>query len=165
MAVNLSARQFKHCDIDAIVREVLQDTGLDGRYLELEVTEGIVMENTEALIATMDSLKAIGVRLSLDDFGTGYSNLAYLKRFPLDTIKIDRSFVSGIGQGDDAVIAATVITLGHHLKLKVIAEGVETAVQRGALLQLGCDIMQGYLFSKPLTAEAATALLWQHQTG
>ncbi|MEB0135384.1 EAL domain-containing protein [Actimicrobium sp. CCC2.4] len=165
MAVNLSARQFKHNDVEAMVRDVLLDTGLDGRHLELEVTEGIVMENTEALIVTMDALKAIGVRLSLDDFGTGYSNLAYLKRFPLDTIKIDRSFVSGIGQGDDAVIAATVITLGHHLNLTVIAEGVETPDQRNVLQQLGCDIMQGYLFSRPLTAEATTALLWQHQPG
>jgi EAL domain-containing protein (putative c-di-GMP-specific phosphodiesterase class I) len=142
---------------------VLQKTGLDGRYLELEVTEGIAMENTEALIATMVSLKELGVRLSLDDFGTGYSNLAYLKRFPLDTIKIDRSFISGIGQGDDAVIAATVITLGHHLNLKVIAEGVETQAQLGVLEQLGCDHMQGYLFSRPLATDAVTALLWQHQ--
>jgi diguanylate cyclase (GGDEF)-like protein/PAS domain S-box-containing protein len=163
MAVNLSARQFKHSDVRTLVSEVLQKTGLDGRYLELEVTEGIAMENTEALIATMVSLKELGVRLSLDDFGTGYSNLAYLKRFPLDTIKIDRSFISGIGQGDDAVIAATVITLGHHLNLKVIAEGVETQAQLGVLEQLGCDHMQGYLFSRPLATDAVTALLWQHQ--
>ncbi|MFT5962115.1 MAG: diguanylate cyclase (GGDEF)-like protein/PAS domain S-box-containing protein [Burkholderiaceae bacterium] len=163
MAVNMSARQFKHHDVAALVRGVLHETGMDGRYLELEVTEGIVMENTETLIDTMASLKEIGVRLSLDDFGTGYSNLAYLKRFPLDTIKIDRSFISGIGQGDDAVIAATVITLGHHMNLKVIAEGVETQAQLGVLQQLGCDLMQGYLFSRPLTTEAITALLWQHQ--
>ncbi len=163
MAVNLSARQFKHNDVVALVRDVLQDTGMEGKYLELEVTEGIVMDNTEALIATMASLKDIGVRLSLDDFGTGYSNLAYLKRFPLDTIKIDRSFINGIGQGDDAVIAATVITLGHHLKLKVIAEGIETEAQFGVLQQLGCDHMQGYLFSRPLATEAVTALLWQDQ--
>ncbi|MDY7573250.1 EAL domain-containing protein [Actimicrobium sp. CCI2.3] len=164
MAVNLSARQFKHNDVAALVRDVLQETGMDGKYLELEVTEGIVIANTEALIATMEALKQLGARLSLDDFGTGYSNLAYLKRFPLDTIKIDRSFVSGIGQGDDAVIAATVITLGHHLKLKVVAEGVETQAQLGVLQQLGCDHMQGYLFSWPLATEAVTALLWQHRT-
>ncbi len=163
MAVNLSARQFKHNDMRTLVRKVLEETELDGCYLELEVTESIAMENTEALIDTMASLKELGVRLSLDDFGTGYSNLAYLKRFPLDTIKIDRSFISGIGQGDDAVIAATVIALGHHMNLKVIAEGVETHAQLGVLQQLGCDLMQGYLFSRPLTTEAVTALLWEHQ--
>jgi diguanylate cyclase (GGDEF)-like protein/PAS domain S-box-containing protein len=163
MAVNLSARQFRQHNVATLVRDVLQETGMDGSYLELEVTEGIVMDNTEALIATMVALKELGVRLSLDDFGTGYSNLAYLKRFPLDTIKIDRSFISGIGQGDDAVIAATVITLGHHLNLMVIAEGVETQTQLDVLQQLGCDHMQGYLCSQPLSIDAVTALLWQHQ--
>jgi EAL domain-containing protein (putative c-di-GMP-specific phosphodiesterase class I) len=164
MAVNLSARQLKHNDMSDIVQKVLQDVGLDGKYLELELTEGMVMENAEALIATMDRLKALGVRLSLDDFGTGYSNLGYLKRFPLDSIKIDKSFVKGIGKGShEGVIAATVITLGHSLKLKVIAEGVETEEQLGALRMLGCDMSQGFLFSRPLPAGEMTALLRRHQ--
>jgi EAL domain-containing protein (putative c-di-GMP-specific phosphodiesterase class I) len=160
MAVNLSARQFKHSDMSDMVQAVLQDTGLDGRYLELELTEGIVMDNAETLIATMKRLKQYGVRLSLDDFGTGYSNLGYLRRFPLDMIKIDKSFVSGIGTGsDEGMIAATVITLGHSLKLKVIAEGVEAEVQLAALRMLGCDMMQGFLFSRPLPVAKMTTLL------
>ena len=164
MAVNLSARQFKNRTFDVTVQNVLQQTGLPGHYLELELTEGIVMDNASLLIESMAVLKDLGVRLSLDDFGTGYSNLAYLKRFPLDMIKIDKSFVSGIGQGgDEGVIAATVITLGHSLKLKVIAEGVETETQKRALQLLDCDLMQGYLFSRPLSATDATALLHSHQ--
>ena len=162
MAVNLSARQFKHKDMSDTVRQVLHETGLNGNWLELELTEGIVMENAEALIATMNRLKTFGVRLSLDDFGTGYSNLGYLKRFPLDAIKIDRSFVSGIGDdfgADESMIASTVITLGHSLRLAVIAEGVETSEQLRTLKALKCDIMQGFLFSVPLSASAMTKLL------
>ena len=155
IAVNLSARQFKHHDLSDMVRQVLQDTGMDGRYLELELTEGIVMDNAAVLIETMHRLKAFGVRLSLDDFGTGYSNLVYLKRFPLDMIKIDKSFIAGIVTDDeDRSIAATVIALGHGLKLRVIAEGVETVAQLAVLRQLGCDMMQGYLFSEPISAAA-----------
>ena len=164
MAVNLSARQFKSKSFETTVQNVLQQTGLLGNYLELELTEGIVMDNALLLIEAMTALKNLGVRLSLDDFGTGYSNLAYLKRFPLDMIKIDKSFVNGIGQGgDEGVIAATVITLGHSLKLKVIAEGVETEIQKRALQLLDCDLMQGYLFSRPLSATDATALLHSHR--
>lgn len=163
MAVNLSARQFKNKTLATTVQKALQETALDGKFLELELTEGIVMDNAPLLIEAMAELKALGARLSLDDFGTGYSNLAYLKRFPLDMIKIDKSFVNGIGQGgDEGVIAATVITLGHSLKLNVIAEGVETEAQKRALQLLGCDLMQGYLFSRPLSATDATALLRSH---
>ncbi len=165
MAVNLSARQFKQKDMSDTVRQVLHETGLNGNWLELELTEGIVMENAEALIATMNRLKTYGVRLSLDDFGTGYSNLGYLKRFPLDAIKIDRSFISGIGAdfgADESMIASTVITLGHSLRLAVVAEGVETSEQLRTLKALKCDIMQGFLFSTPLSAPAMTHLLEQH---
>ena len=163
MAVNLSARQFKNKTLAVTVQQALEKTALPGQYLELELTEGMVMENAPLLIEAMNELKALGVRLSLDDFGTGYSNLVYLKRFPLDMIKIDKSFVNGIGQGgDEGIIAATVITLGHSLKLKVIAEGVETDAQMRALQMLGCDMMQGYLFSRPLSAPDATALLNRH---
>ena len=164
VAVNLSARQFKSKTFSTTVQQVLQQTSLAGKYLELELTEGIVMDNASLLIEAMSALKDLGVRLSLDDFGTGYSNLAYLKRFPLDMIKIDKSFVNGIGQGgDEGVIAATVITLGHSLKLTVIAEGVETEEQKRALQLLDCDLMQGYLFSRPLSVADATALLQCHQ--
>ena len=164
MAVNLSARQFKNKTLGKTVQQILQQTALPGQFLELELTEGIVMDNAPVLIEALRELKMLGVRLSLDDFGTGYSNLGYLKRFPLDMIKIDKSFVNGIGQGgDEGVIAATVITLGHSLKLKVIAEGVETEAQKSALQLLGCDVMQGYLFSRPLAAHDATALLHRHQ--
>lgn len=160
IAVNLSARQFKHSDLSDMVEQVLRDTRLDGKYLELELTEGIVMEHADILIDTMHRLKAFGVRLSLDDFGTGYSNLAYLKRFPLDLIKIDKSFVAGIvDDDDDRSIAAAVITLGHSLKLKVMAEGVETSRQLAVLQSLGCDMAQGYLFSEPISASELTTLL------
>lgn len=160
MAVNLSARQFRDKNLEEMVPRVLREADLDARWLELELTEGIVMDNTEAMIATMHSLKTIGVRLSLDDFGTGYSNLGYLKRFPLDTLKIDRSFISGIRtDNEEAIIAATIIVLGHNLRLSVIAEGVETAEQRDLLCTMGCDVMQGDLFSRPLSAAAMTEFL------
>lgn len=164
MAVNLSARQFRHDAIGETVRRVLEQTGLDGRYLELEVTESMVMGNGEALISTMKQIKGFGVRLSLDDFGTGYSNLGYLNRFPLDSIKIDKSFIDNIGKSrSEDMIATTVISLGHSLRLKVIAEGVETAEQLGVLESLGCDMMQGFLFSRPVPPGAIRTLLEQHQ--
>jgi diguanylate cyclase (GGDEF)-like protein/PAS domain S-box-containing protein len=159
VAVNMSARQFRQPDVSAVVQRALRESGLDGRYLELELTESLVMDNAEALIATMRELKSLGVRLSIDDFGTGYSNLGYLKRFPLDALKIDRSFVSGIGTDDDGAIAATVVTLGHSLGLHVVAEGVETEVEMEFLRDMGCDIMQGYLIGKPMMPEQLAALL------
>jgi diguanylate cyclase (GGDEF)-like protein/PAS domain S-box-containing protein len=160
VAVNLSARQFKNLKLTDVVKNVLRDTGLEGQYLELELTEGIVMENTELLIETMYDLKKMGVRLSLDDFGTGYSNLAYLTRFPLDIIKIDRSFVMSIGKnGDKGLIASTVITLAHSLSLKVIAEGVETEEQQNFLIEHDCDCIQGYLFSPPMAPKELAKLI------
>jgi len=160
VAVNLSARQFKNLKLIEVIKNVLRDTGLEGQYLELELTEGIVMENTEILIETMYDLKKMGVRLSLDDFGTGYSNLAYLTRFPLDIIKIDRSFVMSIGKnGDKGLIASTVITLAHSLSLKVIAEGVETEEQQKFLIEHNCDVIQGYLFSPPMAPKELAKLI------
>lgn len=155
VAVNLSARQFKHNEVAATVSRVLKETGLEGRDLELELTESIVMEDVDRLIMTMHEIKSLGVRFSIDDFGTGYSNLGYLRRFPIDAVKIDRSFVEDIWEGgpDDGVIANMIITLGHNLKLKVIAEGVETAAQLAFLSIAGCDMAQGFYVSRPLSAD------------
>lgn len=153
VAVNLSVRQVKDDDLFEVVRGALESTGLDGKYLELEVTESIVMQDVEQVIRTMQDLKSLGVKLSIDDFGTGYSNLAYLKRFPLDTIKIDKSFVSDIRSANDASggeIANMIISLGHNLNLEIVAEGVETEEQKLFLREAGCDLVQGYYISHPL---------------
>ncbi|MDR3482091.1 MAG: EAL domain-containing protein [Burkholderiaceae bacterium] len=160
MAVNLSARQFKQQDIVKMVSRALQETGCDPSSLELEITESIVMENPEAAAATLQQLADMGVCLSIDDFGTGYSSLSYLKRFPIHTLKIDRSFVRDIdSDADDAAIAKAVIALAHSMKLKVIAEGVETVEQLEFLRQQACDQMQGYYLSRPLAAPQLETLL------
>jgi diguanylate cyclase (GGDEF)-like protein/PAS domain S-box-containing protein len=160
MAVNLSARQFRQQDLVEVVTRILQETGLDAAYLELELTESMVMQNVETTIATLTRLKAIGVKFSIDDFGTGYSSLSYLKRFPIDYLKIDQSFVRDISTDpDDAAITKTIISMAHDLGLRVIAEGVETQEQETFLRLHHCDEMQGYLFSKPVSAEQVEALL------
>jgi EAL domain-containing protein (putative c-di-GMP-specific phosphodiesterase class I) len=147
--------------MDSLVQRVLEETGLASRYLNLELTEGAVLENAEALIGMLKRLKKLGVQLSIDDFGTGYSNLSYFRRFALDVIKIDRSFVSSIGCSEvDDAIAAAVINFGHSLKLQVIAEGIETEEQLAFLRAHGCDTMQGKLFSRPLPANELTELLY-----
>jgi diguanylate cyclase (GGDEF)-like protein/PAS domain S-box-containing protein len=160
VAVNLSVRQFHRQDLAASVHDILRATGLDPASLTLELTESLIMQQADASIAALRDLKAMGMRLSVDDFGTGYSSLSYLKRFPLDTLKIDQSFVRDIpGDADDAAIAGAVITMAHSLGLKVVAEGVETAEQLRFLREHGCDSMQGYYFSRPLPAEQFEALL------
>jgi diguanylate cyclase (GGDEF)-like protein len=160
VAVNLSARQFQEPGLVGHITDALADTGLPPRLLELEITESNAMQNAQAAIQTLRELKALGVRISIDDFGTGYSSLSYLKRFPIDTLKVDQSFIRDIGaDADDAAIATAVIALAHTLKLDVVAEGVETAGQRDFLAASGCDLMQGYLFSPPVTAEACGELL------
>jgi len=160
MSVNLSARQFKQQDIVKMVSRALQETGCGASGLELEITESIVMENPEAAAATLQKLSDMGVCLSIDDFGTGYSSLSYLKRFPIHTLKIDRSFVRDIdSDADDAAIAKAVIALAHSMKLKVIAEGVETVEQLEFLRQQACDQMQGYYLSRPLAALQLETLL------
>jgi EAL domain-containing protein (putative c-di-GMP-specific phosphodiesterase class I) len=160
VAVNLSARQFKQRNLLHAVAAVLMETGLDASCLELELTESMVMHDVEQATAIMGNLKALGVQLSIDDFGTGYSSLAYLRHFPIDVLKIDKSFVSDITHSsDDAAIVCAIISLAHNLRLKVIAEGVETKAQLEFLRQHGCDQMQGYLFSRPLAAPAFEALL------
>jgi EAL domain-containing protein (putative c-di-GMP-specific phosphodiesterase class I) len=160
IAVNLSGRQFNQADLVEMVARMLRETRLDPRHLELEITEGIVMDNPAEVIVTLTALRDMGVQLSIDDFGTGYSSLSYLKRYPVHRLKIDQSFVRDvIGGADAAAIARAVITLGHALNLRVIAEGVETREQMMFLRDLGCDEMQGYYFSKPRSVEEMTAVL------
>jgi diguanylate cyclase (GGDEF)-like protein len=160
LAVNICARQFRQSDVVAMVAAALQESGLDGEHLEVEITESVLMEDTEATVNTLNGLKALGVRISVDDFGTGYSSLNYLKRFPIDTLKIDRSFVSDIpNDPDDAVITTAIIGLAHNLRRSVIAEGVETREQLNFLRENQCDEAQGYLFSKPLNVMQMTAYL------
>ena len=154
LAVNVSAREFTAA-LPARVTETLKRYGLEPSWLELEITESTLMHNIDRVIGIMDQITATGVTLSLDDFGTGYSSLSYLKRFPIDTLKIDRSFTIGIpGDANDCAIANTIISIAQQLKHKVIAEGVETVEQLAFLKNSGCDEVQGYLFSRPLTAAA-----------
>ena len=160
MAVNISPRQFADPELPKIVLHALRASGLAPEWLELEVTEGAAMHDVDTAIATLHAFKAIGVSLSIDDFGTGYSSLAYLKRFPIDKLKVDQSFVRNMTEdASDAAIARSVITLGHSLGLTVIAEGVETEDHLRLLGEYGCDEFQGYLFSRPKPAAELRALL------
>jgi len=160
MAVNISPRQFADPELPQIVLHALRASGLAPEWLELEVTEGAAMHDVDTAIATLHAFKAIGVRLSIDDFGTGYSSLAYLKRFPIDKLKVDQSFVCNMTEDpSDAAIARSVITLGHSLGLTVIAEGVETEAHLRLLGEYGCDEFQGYLFSRPKPAAEVRAML------
>jgi diguanylate cyclase (GGDEF)-like protein/PAS domain S-box-containing protein len=160
VAINLSARQLRHAGFSRVVATTLAECRIEPKLLEVEITESSLMENPEEAQIALAELKEIGVTLAIDDFGTGYSSLAYLKRFPFDTLKIDRSFVRDIpGDSDDATIARTIIALAHSLSLEVVAEGVETEEQLAFLLLNRCDLAQGYLFAKPLPGAASTALL------
>jgi diguanylate cyclase (GGDEF)-like protein/PAS domain S-box-containing protein len=160
VTVNLSGSQFRQETLLGTIDQVLRDTGLDPHYLELELTESIIMKDAEATITMLYKLKSMGLRLSIDDFGTGYSSLSYLKRFPLDTLKVDRSFVRNVTTDpDDAAITTAIIAMAHSLNLKVIAEGVETEKQLAFLSKQKCDEMQGYLFSPPVPAAVLTQLL------
>jgi diguanylate cyclase (GGDEF)-like protein len=160
MAVNLSARQFRHQDLLQPIRRILQETGFDPHHLELEITESLIMQGAGKTIAILEALDEMGIRLSLDDFGTGYSSLSYLKRFPIDTVKIDRSFVRDIHTDpNDAAITSAIIAMAHSLRLSVIAEGVETEEQLAFLRERNCNEYQGYYFSKPLPAEQVERLV------
>ncbi|MBA5635486.1 EAL domain-containing protein [Duganella sp. LX20W] len=160
VAVNLSAGQFGHDSTVPFVEGTLRRFGIPPACLGLEITEGTVMGDPDKAVAALKRLKDIGVSISLDDFGTGYSSLGYLKRFPIDVLKIDKSFVDDVTTNpNDAAIALSVISLAHNLNLRVIAEGVETREQVDFLAQRGCDEMQGYYFSRPVGADAFTALL------
>ncbi|MYN09280.1 EAL domain-containing response regulator [Pseudoduganella aquatica] len=160
VAVNLSGSQFAHDGTVASVEQALRRHGVPAASLGLEITEGTVMGDPDKAVAALGRLKDIGVAISLDDFGTGYSSLAYLKRFPIDVLKIDKSFVDDVtSKASDAAIALSVISLAHNLNMRVIAEGVETREQVEFLAAHGCDEMQGYYFSRPLAAGAYTTLL------
>jgi len=154
VAVNVSARQFRAAELEATVAGALQRHGIEAQHLMLELTESILMERPEDAVGRLNALKRLGVRLSLDDFGTGYSSLGYLSRFPIDQLKIDRSFVTDIvSDPSSAIIATSVIALAHRMGIEVVAEGVETEPQLGYLRKNRCDKMQGFLFSKPVPAE------------
>jgi EAL domain-containing protein (putative c-di-GMP-specific phosphodiesterase class I) len=160
VAVNISAVEFRSKEFLEGVALILKETGLPPRYLELELTETILMHDADSSLGLLEALKAMGVRLAIDDFGTGYSSLSYLKRFPIDTIKIDQSFVRDItANADDATIVSAVIGMGKNLNDRVIAEGVETHEQLAFLRTQQCDEGQGYLFSHPLSAADLGLLL------
>jgi diguanylate cyclase (GGDEF)-like protein len=160
MAVNVSARQFRQRQFAGRLRALLKHSGLPAELLELEMTESLLMNDETTVIATLRELRGMSIRISIDDFGTGYSSLSRLKKFPLSMLKIDQSFVRYIlTDADDAEITRTIITLGRSLRLETIAEGVETPEHLAFLRRHGCDVMQGYLFSKPLPTDEFTALL------
>jgi|WetSurMetagenome_2_1015567.scaffolds.fasta_scaffold00158_28 diguanylate cyclase (GGDEF)-like protein/PAS domain S-box-containing protein len=160
IAVNVSPRQFRHAGLVGVVRSILKDSGLNPACLELEITESSLVHDTGSFIKTLHELKALGVKLAIDDFGTGYSSMAYLKDFPVDRLKIDQVFVSRLeAEPSNIAILKAIVALGHSLGMKVIAEGVETAYQQAFLHGIGCDELQGYFFSKPLSTEAFDTFL------
>jgi diguanylate cyclase (GGDEF)-like protein len=166
MAVNLSARQFKDENLAQIVLAVLHDTGLEPRLLELELTEGTLMDDALATLATLEQLRGIGVFLSIDDFGTGYSSMNYLKRFDVRALKIDKSFISGLPQdSENAAITRAIIAMAHGLKMIVVAEGVETGEQMSLLRHFGCDMAQGFFLGHPSPQESITAMLSKTGSG
>jgi EAL domain-containing protein (putative c-di-GMP-specific phosphodiesterase class I) len=159
LRVNLSARQFERPDLVDTVSLALRESGLPPEALCLEITETVLMGNAPAALRTLTALKALGVHLAIDDFGIGYSSLAYLKRFPVDTLKIDRSFVEGLGTDPiDLPIVQAVLSLGRTLGLDVVAEGVETPLQEQTLKALGCDRVQGFLYARPKRPEDVPSL-------
>jgi diguanylate cyclase (GGDEF)-like protein/PAS domain S-box-containing protein len=160
VSVNLSPRQFQHPDLFDEVARVVRDSGISTGSLKLEITEGVIMQDVEATIETLWRLKGLGIQLAIDDFGTGYSSLAYLKRLPLDVLKIDRSFVKGIERGqEDIAIVRAIISMAKSLNLSITAEGIETAEQAALLKQWECERGQGYYFARPLEAEALSVIL------
>jgi EAL domain-containing protein (putative c-di-GMP-specific phosphodiesterase class I) len=159
--VNLSARQCTHPDLLPEVRRILADTGVEPSRIKLEITEGVVLENSEVVGTVLRELRALGVQLGLDDFGMGYSALSYLHHFPFQTIKIDRSFVSGMDQGSNTEIIRAIVSLAAGLAMDVTAEGIETADQVNRLQELSCEFGQGYYFDRPLTSDHARAILAQ----
>jgi EAL domain-containing protein (putative c-di-GMP-specific phosphodiesterase class I) len=156
MAVNMSARLFDNSRVHEMVERILEETGLPGEYVELELTESTVMRDVDRFVTELHKLRSLGVSIAIDDFGTGYSSLAYLQRLPIDTLKVDKSFVRELSLRPSHVsIAAAIVSLARSLGLKVVAEGVETEAQYKHLVSLGCTEFQGYLFSRP---EQATEL-------
>jgi len=154
VSVNLSAAQFRSDDLLTTVAAALDESGLPAERLELEITESLLMSNTERVLRTLHALSAMGVRIAMDDFGTGYSSLAYLWRFPFDKVKIDRSFTQGLGTDPKVgLIVRSIVSLAHSMEIRVNAEGVETSAQLGALQRYGCDELQGFLLGRPAPAE------------
>jgi EAL domain-containing protein (putative c-di-GMP-specific phosphodiesterase class I) len=163
MSVNLSGRQFQHPGLVDDIQQAIRQSRLDPRYLKLEVTESMLMEDIGGAVETLNALKALGIQLAIDDFGTGYSSLSYLKRLPVDTLKIDRSFVDGLGKdSQDTAIVRSIVSLAKSMNLSVTGEGVETAAQRALLALLGCDHAQGYLLGRPAAAQDFDELLFEH---
>jgi EAL domain-containing protein (putative c-di-GMP-specific phosphodiesterase class I) len=163
MAVNLSPRQFKDANLLHAVADALEQSGLSPELLELEITEGVVMSDVDEALEKLLAIKAMGVKLAIDDFGTGYSSLAQLKRFPIDTLKVDRSFIREIPNDiEDKAITEAIIAMGRTLGVTVVAEGVETAEQQAFLRSRSCDEMQGFYFSKPAPPSALADLLREH---
>ncbi|RGE45804.1 EAL domain-containing protein [Comamonas testosteroni] len=163
MAVNLSAQEFRQRDVPEEVAQALSSTGLDARLLHIELTESTLMQSGEQMPEALHALKALGVGLAIDDFGTGYSSLAYLRKHPIDRLKIDRSFVADLPHNPDAgAIVSAIVQMGRSLHLEIIAEGVETHAQRDQLQKIGCDMMQGFLVSAPLSCEQAQHWMSQH---
>lgn len=157
IAVNISPKQFRHQDVAQVVTDALKDTGLQAKYLEVEITETAVMDNVDVAIERLNSINAMGVRISVDDFGTGYTSISYLKQFPVSVLKIDQHFIKGIPTNqNDLAITSAVIALGHNLGLEVVAEGVETDEQMQYLADHNCDFIQGYFLSRPLPANKIT---------
>ena len=159
VAVNLSVKQFMLPYLCEQIDDVLQQTELPSYHLELEITEGTVMQSPKMAIDTMKKLRARGIHLAMDDFGTGYSSLAYLKQFPLNTLKIDKAFIDDMNTARGRNMVDTIVTIAHNLSLSVVAEGVEHAEQLQQLKQLRCEIIQGYYYSKPLSAADFTQFL------
>jgi len=159
--VNLSARQCTHPDLLQEVRRILDETGMRPSRLKLEITEGVILEQSDVVGNVLRELRTLGVQLGLDDFGMGYSALSYLQNFPFQTIKIDRAFVSGMESGSNTEIIRAIVALAAGLSMDVTAEGIETAEQADRLQQLSCEFGQGYYFDKPLTSEAARTILQQ----
>jgi EAL domain-containing protein (putative c-di-GMP-specific phosphodiesterase class I) len=160
VAVNLSPAQFMHGDVVGLVHSILLETGLSPGRLELEITEGVLIEDFDRGLALLRRLKALGVRISMDDFGSGYSSLSYLQAFPFDMIKIDRAFVMNLGRNpQSAAIVRAVIDLGHGLEMSIVAEGVETQEQLSFLADEGCDAVQGYFIGRPAPIGQYAALI------
>jgi EAL domain-containing protein (putative c-di-GMP-specific phosphodiesterase class I) len=156
IAVNLSPRQFNDPKLPQVVATALKETGLPAHLLELEITESTAMRETDAALGTLNKLKELGVSVVIDDFGTGYSSLAYLKRFPVDKLKVDRSFTAEVpADPDQCAIVSAIVALAHALDIQVVGEGVETEAQRDYLKSCGCDFLQGYLVGRPVDADSA----------
>ena len=164
VSVNLSARQFQDENLVEMVKNAIQETGIDAGMLELEITETTIMQDIERTIETLWQLRNLGILLSIDDFGTGYSSLNYLKRFPLDILKIDRTFVMDITtDANDRAVVEAIISLSRHLKMKVVAEGVETEEQLNFLIKQGCHEVQGYYLARPLPVDEFKDFIQKHR--